>query len=132
MAEPSFTIPVHPERSYPYSGGVEYEGGTLFRLVPDADRSEETLASLVEAVLDDGPYRYGDFFNLPMPVYLVRDDDTADVFRVSIRDGTVRFHVLPETESAGLSAMYDRLVDRTDVSWSVRCETTESNTATQD
>lgn len=123
MAEPSFAIPVRPTRSYPYSGGVEYEGGTLFRLVPDSDRSTEELASLTEAVLESGPYRYGDFFSLPMPLYLVRDDETADVFRVSVRDGTIRFHVLPETEPAGLQALYERLDERTETDWRVERET---------
>lgn len=125
MAEPSFAIPVRPTRTYPYSGGVEYEGGTRFRLVPDSDRSTEELAALTEAVLDAGPYRYGDFFSLPMPLYLVRDDQTGDVFRVSVRDGTVRFHVLPETEPAGLEALYERLAERADVEWRVECETAD-------
>lgn len=125
MAEPSFAIPVRPTRTYPYSGGVEYTGGTVFRLVPEADRSNDELAALTEAVLDAGPYRYGDFFALPMPVYLVRDDGTGDVFRVSVRDGAVRFHVLPETEPAGLEAMYERIVERTEVGWHVERETDE-------
>jgi hypothetical protein len=123
MAEPSFAIPVRPTRTYPYSGGVEYEGSTLFRLVPDGDRSNDELAGLVESVLEAGPYRYGDFFSLPMALYLVRDEGTGDVFRVSVRDGVIRFHVLPETEPAGLQAMYERLVDRSDVEWRVERET---------
>ena len=122
MVDPSFEIPVRPRRTYPYSGGVEYEGGTMFRLVPDDERTNDELATLVEAVLEDGPYRYGDFFNLPMALYLVRDDGTGDVFRVSVRDGAVRFHVLPETESAGLQAMYERLDEHSDLSWQVECE----------
>lgn len=127
MAEPSFAIPVHPTRSYPYSGGVEYEGGTMFRLVPDEDSSTETLVGLTESVLEEGPYRYGDFFSLPIPLYLVRDDETGDVFRVSIRDGTIRFHVLPETDSAGLRAMYERLEDRSDLRWRVERETEDGD-----
>ena len=125
MAEPSFTIPVRPTRTYPYSGGVEYEGETLFRLVPDAERSNDDLADLVETVLAAGPYRYSDFLNLPMALYLVRDEETHDVFRVSIRSGCIRFHVLPETDSEGLRAMYERIDDRTDVDWQVECETSE-------
>lgn len=125
MVDPSFRIPVRPRRSYPYSGGVEYEGKTVFRLVPDTNPSEDTLLEYVEAVLEDGQYRYGDFYNLPMPVYLVRDEETGDVFRVSIRDGTVGLHVLPDTESAGLTALYERLDERTDVSWRVERESTE-------
>lgn len=125
MAEPSFAIPVRPTRTYPYSGGVEYEGGTLFRLVPHSERSNEELVALTEAVLESGPYRYGDFFSLPMPLYLVRDDETGDVFRVSVRDGAIRFHVLPETESRGLRAMYERLAEQADVEWRVQRETTD-------
>jgi hypothetical protein len=121
--DPTFEIPAHPRRRFPYEGGVEYEGGAVFSLDPSTDRSTESLADLVERVLEAGPYRYGDFFELPMPLYLVRDDGTGDVFRVSIRDGTVRFHVLPETETAGLRALYRRLDDRTDFDWHVDCGT---------
>lgn len=123
MGEPSFAIPVRPTRTYPYSGGVEYEGGTVFQLTPQVSRSTDELASLVEAVLEAGPYRYGDFISLPMPLFLVRDDETGDVFRVSIRDGTVRFHVLPETESSGLQALYERLDERTETDWRVQSDT---------
>jgi hypothetical protein len=119
---PAFEIPVRPERTFPFRGGVEYEGSTTFVLRP-ADRPGESLAGLVEGLLADGPYRYGDFLNLPMPLFLVKDEGTGDVFRVSVRDGTVRLHVLPATESAGLRALYDRLVDRTEVAWSVDCRT---------
>jgi hypothetical protein len=121
--DPSFSIPAHPRRRFPYQGGVEYEGGTVFRLEPSTDRSTEWLADLVEQVFDAGPYRYGDFFELPMPLYLVRDDGTGDVFRVSVRDGAVKFHVLPETEAAGLQALYDRLDGRTGFDWRVECRT---------
>lgn len=123
--DPSFVIPQHPERTYPYSGGVEYEGETLFGLVPSGDRSNEELDSLVVTVLERGPYRYGDFLNLPMPLYLVRDDDTRDVFRLSVRDAEIRLHVLPDTGSDGLRAIYERIDDRTDVDWQVSCETRE-------
>jgi hypothetical protein len=119
----SFAIPSHPRRRYPYDGGLEYEGETIFTLTPAADRSAAALRELVEGTLSAGPYRHGDFFDLPMPLYLVRDDDTADVFRVSIRDGRVRLHVLPATESAGLRAFYERLVERSDTDWRVECRT---------
>jgi hypothetical protein len=125
--DPSFAIPAHPRRRYPYEGGVEYEGETVFRLTPSPERETDRLARLLEDVLGDGPYRYGDFFELPMPLYLVRDDETGDVFRVSVRDGTVRLHVLPETGSGGLRAMYDRLADRTDADWRVDCHTDARN-----
>jgi hypothetical protein len=125
MVDPSFRIPVRPRRNYPYSGGVEYEGKTVFRLIPEMDHSEDTLREYLEEILDDGQYQYGDFYNLPMPVYLVRDEETGDVFRVSIRDGTLGLHVLPDTESAGLTALYERLDERTDVSWRVECESSE-------
>lgn len=125
MGNPSFRIPVRPTRNYPYSGGVEYEGKTVFRLTPDTEQSESALVDWVEAILEEGPYRYGDFFDLPMPLYLVCDDETGDVFRVSIRDGTVALHVLPATESAGLSALYDRLTKQTAASWRVECEYSE-------
>ncbi len=123
---PSFDIPARPERRFPASGGLEYDGGAMFVLDPDADGgdgdpSDAALASRVEAVLGDGPYRFGDFVELPMPLYLVRDDGTGDVFRVSVRDGSVRLHVLPETDSAGLRAFYDRLAAASDCEWTVAC-----------
>lgn len=123
--DPSFSIPARPQRRYPYSGGVEYEGQTIFRLLPDQSLSEDRLDELIEATLEAGPYQYGDFLNLPLTLYLVRDGETSDVFRVSIRDGCIRLHVLPETDSAGLRAFYERLTDRTDTDWRVDCQTSE-------
>jgi hypothetical protein len=120
--EPSFQIPVQPERRYPRAGGVEYEGETTFELRPQSAKSEGELQSTVTDVFEAGPYRYGDFLELPMAVWLVRDDDTADVFRLSIRDGAVRLHVLPATESPGLQRFYERLGEKTDCGWRVRCE----------
>ena len=121
--DPSFSIPSRPQRRYPYSGGVEYEGRTIFRLLPDQSLSAERLDELLEATLDAGPYRYGDFLNLPLTLYLVRDEETSDVFRVSIRDGCIRLHVLPEPGSAGLRSFYERLTDRTETGWRVDCQT---------
>jgi hypothetical protein len=116
---PSFAIPTRPERRYRRRGGVEYEGGTVFSLRPDAALGEPSLGSLVESVLDRGPYRYGDWFDLPMPLYLVHDDGTADTFRVAVRDGAVELHVLPGTDSAGLRAFYDRLAAASETGWTV-------------
>jgi|GEM_PF-432318 hypothetical protein len=119
-SEPSFSIPARPTRRYPHGSGVEYEGGTEFELIPDSEYTEPELAAVVTDILGDGPYRYGDFHDLPMPLWLVRDEGTTDVFRVAVRDGTVRLHVLPETESAGLRRFYERLcaVDP-GISWTV-------------
>jgi hypothetical protein len=121
--DPGFEIPARPERRFPYDEGVTYEGSTVFRLTPAAERGEAELVELVEAVLSAGPYRHGDYYDLPMPVYLVRDEDTGDVFRVSVRDGRVGLHVLPATGSAGLRAFYDRLVERAGAGWRVECRT---------
>jgi hypothetical protein len=104
-----FHIPERPTRTYPRDGGVEYVGGTVFTLSPAEDRVDGRLADLVETVLDDDDYRWGDWFDLPMPLYLVHDDATHDTFRVSVRDGRIRLHVLPGTESAGLRAFFERL-----------------------
>lgn len=120
--EPSFDIPARPERRYSRTT-VEYDGEVVFALTPDADRENDRLDALLTGVLDGGPYRYGDWFDLPMPLYLVHDDDTGDTFRVSVRDGAIGFHVLPETESAGLRALYDRLVAASDCAWRVTCRT---------
>ncbi|MFB6141086.1 MAG: hypothetical protein ABEJ26_11710 [Halosimplex sp.] len=119
----SFAIPGRPERTYPRGGGVEYEGETVFVLTPAGDRSDADLDGLVVDVLESGPYRSGDFMELPMPLYLVRDEETADVFRVTVRGCAVQLHVLPETESAGLRRFYDRLRERADCEWSVACRT---------
>ncbi|MDS0259108.1 hypothetical protein NDI56_06850 [Haloarcula sp. S1CR25-12] len=119
-SDPSFSIPARPTRRFPHGSGVEYEGGTEFELIPDAERTEPELATVVTDILAAGPYRYGDFHDLPMPLWLVRDEDTADVFRVAVRDGTVRLHVLPTTDEAGLRRFYERLcADDPSLSWAV-------------
>ena len=119
----TFAIRQRPTRRYPRRGGVEYEGGTVFEVTPAAPREDGTLAVLVESVLEDEPYRYGDWFDLPMPLYLVHDDDTGDTFRVAVRDCRVEFHVLPATDPPGLRALYDRLAARSDCGWSVASRT---------
>jgi len=116
MASPSFEIPARPRRYYPYGGGVEYEGGTVFSLSPD---TELDLTSVVESLLSAGPYRFGDFLDLPMPLWLVRDEGTGDVFRVVVRNGSVRLHVLPETDPDGLRRFYERLCERAEADWAV-------------
>ena len=122
--EETFAIPVRPERRYPRRGGVEYEGETVFALAPHPEQSDETLQALLEDVLADEPYTYGDWFDVPMPLYLVKDHETGDVFRVAIRDGEIQFHVRPSTESAGLRALYVRLrAADEDLDWSVTCHT---------
>lgn len=117
--DPSFAIPGRPRRTYPQRGGVEYEGETVFDLRPTGDPSDDDLEAWVADVLASGPYRFGDFLELPMALYLARDEETTDVFRVAVRDGTVRLHVLPETESEGLRQFYARLVERSGCEWRV-------------
>ena len=121
--DPTFSIPQRPTRRYRRRGGVEYEGETVFTLRPERDSEERSLTALAESVLGRGPYRYGDWFDLPMPVYLVHDDETGDTFRVAVRDGTIRLYVLPDTDPPGLRAFYDRLDRRTESAWSVTCRT---------
>ncbi|WP_254545339.1 hypothetical protein [Halomarina pelagica] len=116
--DPRFRIPVRPQRRFS-STTVEHDGGVVFALVPEGDHDDDALDALVTRVLDDGPYRYGDWFDLPLPLYLVHDDGTGDTFRVVVRDGAVELHPLPETESAGLRALYDRLLAATDSRWAV-------------
>jgi hypothetical protein len=133
-SRPSFAIPQRPERRFSRSSGLSYEGTTVFMLTPDrvpeggatetgADAAgasgsdpgvDARLYDLVERVLGADPYTYGDWFDLPMPVFLVHDRETSDVFRVAIRDGKVELHVLPETDSEGLSALYERLCAATE------------------
>ncbi|MFB6172105.1 MAG: hypothetical protein ABEJ23_06190 [Haloarculaceae archaeon] len=123
--EPSFDIPARPTRRFSRQT-VEYEGETVFELHPDPGADDAALAALVERVLCEVPYRYGDWFELPMPLYLVHDGETGDTFRVAVRDGRVELHVLPATESAGLRALYDRLAAASDREWSVRCRTADA------
>ena len=124
---PTFAIRQRPTRRYPRRGGVEYEGESVFRLVPAADVDDAALADLLESVLSADGYRYGDWFDLPMPLYLVHDDDTGDTFRVAVRDGRVEFHVLPATEPPGLRRLYERLSEATDCEWSVNSHTSPAD-----
>jgi len=116
-----FDIPARPERRFPTAGGMEYEGETVFTLTPEPAADDETLTRLTEGILDEPPYTYGDWFDLPMPLFLVHDEETSDVFRVAVRDGGIEFHVLPATESPGLRALYDRLRAASDREWQVDC-----------
>lgn len=127
--EPAFAITARPSRTYDRAGRLSYEGGTTFHIEP-ADGSAPELEALVDQVLATGPYRHGDFLELPMVVYLVRDEETDDVFRVSIRDGAVRLHVLPETDSDGLSRFYERLTEESDCEWKVERRVEEGGSST--
>lgn len=123
MGPPSFDIPERPERHFPGTGGVEYRGGTVFELSPvpaDEDLDDNDVVTDVGDVLASGPYQFGDFHELPMPLWLVRDRETGDAFRVAVRGGEVQLHVLPRTEAPGLRAFYDRLSAASDdVDWQV-------------
>lgn len=116
-----FAVPSRPTRRYLSGGGLRYEGGTTYTLSPDPPREEDDLSRLLEGVLDGNAYRYGNWMELPMPVYLVHDDRTNDTFRVAVRDGTIEFRVLPETDPAGLRALYDRIDAASDTVWLVEC-----------
>lgn len=116
--EPRFAIPARPRREYDRAGRLSYEGSVLFRLEPAASAAVD-LEALLENLLETGPYRYGDFHDLPMAVYLVRDDGTGDVFRTSLRGDAIRLHVLPATDSVGLARFYDRLSNISDCEWRV-------------
>jgi len=123
--DPLFEIPARPERRYPSGGGLEYEGGAVFTLTPERAADDEALTALVERVLTAASYTYGDWFDLPMPLYLVHDEETGDVFRVAVRDGGIEFHVLPATGAAGLRRLYERLLAAADDrSFDVDCRIT--------
>jgi hypothetical protein len=121
--EPSFDISHRPERRYSRHAGLEYEGTTVFSLSPDCDDADDALDNLVRGVLDGDSYVYGDWFDLPMALYLVHDTETGDVFRVSVRDGRIEFHVLPETDSAGLRALYRQVCAASECDWAVEYRT---------
>jgi hypothetical protein len=120
---PTFAIPKHPTRRYQRRGGVEYDGETVFSLRPEVARDDESLTRLVERVIDGEPYRYGDWFDLPMPLYSVHDDRTGDTFRAAVRDGAIELHVLPDTGSEGLRVFYRRIEERSETDWDVTCRT---------
>jgi hypothetical protein len=115
----TFDVPVRPERRYPPSGGVEYEGDVVFLLTPEADSTTAELDEVLGEVLAGERYVRGDFFDLPAPAYLVRDEAVDTSFRVVVREGTVQLHVLPHTDVRALEALYDRLVAAADLSWTV-------------
>lgn len=120
MAEhPSFEVSTRPERRYPASGGVEYEGDVVFVLRPSPERSTDALDALLAAVLAEDRYVRGDFFDLPAPVYLVRDRELGTSFRAVVRDGELRLHVLPHTDTEALAALYDAVVATSDADWAV-------------
>ncbi|WP_232820617.1 hypothetical protein [Halorussus litoreus] len=123
---PTFDIPHRPKRVYSHDG-VEYEGGTVFKLSPDPAESNDRLAGVVERVLSGDRYTYGDWFELPAPVYLVHDERDSSVFRVVIRSGTVEFHVLPDTAREALRGLYDRLREEADCAWRVDCELADTD-----
>ena len=113
--EPSFDIPGRPERRYTRTT-VEYDGEVMFRLLPPEGCDPATA---VDSVLGEGPYRVGEFHDLPMRLVLVRDEALADTFRLVVRDDRVELRVLPATEGPGLRAIYDRLVEATSGGWTV-------------
>lgn len=120
---PTFTIPKHPTRRYQRRDGVEYDGETVFSLIPETGRDDESITRLVERVLDGDPYRYGDWFDLPMPLYSVHDDRTGDTFRAAVRDGVIELHVLPDTKAGGLREFYQRIESLSETDWEVTCRT---------
>ena len=112
-----FVIRERPRRRFSGRGGLEYAGGTVFLLTPESDPGVDELCAWVESVLGQADYRWGDWFDLPMPLYLVHDDQTKDTFRVGVRAGRIELHILPETGPTGLAAFYERLGEFT--SWGV-------------
>ncbi|WP_330632279.1 hypothetical protein [Halocatena halophila] len=115
--DPPFEIPARPERRFT-GNTLRYDGDVTFTLTA-TDPDDHPLEQTITRVLEEGPYRYGDWFDLPIPVWLVHDADRNDTFRVSISDGAVRLHVLPGTTGSGLEAFYGRLVDRTGTQWEI-------------
>jgi hypothetical protein len=121
---PRFAIAEWPRRRYPRRGGVEYQGQTAFDLAPALAVDDDDLVELVESVLSADGYTYGDWFDLPMPLYVVHDAETGDTFRVAVRDGTVEFHALPGTDPPGLRRLFEGLRAASGWTWSVERRTT--------
>ena len=109
---PDFEIPARPTRRFPRGGSVEYHGSVTLRLLPSGNHDDRTLQQLVDDVLDENTYVHGDWFDLPVPVYLVRDHEVGSSFRVSVRYGRIELHVLPETRVEALERFYERLTEQ--------------------
>ena len=134
---PSFDIPAHPERNYTATGGVEYEGTTVFVLeldgepessgpsddpaAPTSGAEAGPVGELVATVLADDRYVRGDWFDLPKPVYLVHDREVSTSFRLVVLSGRIELHVLPSTDAEGLRAFHERLRTESGADWSVDC-----------
>jgi hypothetical protein len=116
---PAFDVPARPERRYTATGGVEYEGHVAFLLHPVPGRTVDDLEGILRDALDDGRYVAGDWFDMPRPLLLVRDHAVGTSFRVAVRQGRIELHLLPDTDTAALSALYDRLDDGSRVNWRV-------------
>lgn len=116
MSDRRFEIPSHPERVYPASGGIRYEGGSRFVLEPEGPTD---LNETVNGALDADRYVVGDWFDLPQPVYLVHDGSLDTGFKVVVIGDAVRIHVLPDTDAAALAAFFDALEEVSTVDWSV-------------
>lgn len=111
-----FNIPVHPIRSYD-SDTITTRGGTVFSLVPETDQVD--IPDTVDQVLESSTYVVGDWFELPRPVYLVRDAERGTIFRVVVADESVDIHVLPSTTADGIAAFYNGLCEESDQPWTV-------------
>ena len=114
-----FDAPSRPERVLD-DGGVEYAGKVVYTLSPEG---EGPVRRWVEGVLGADRYTAGDWFDLPLPVYLVCDHEVGSLFRVVVATDSVQLQLLPDTEERALSAFFDRLRAASDVEWTVRCET---------
>jgi hypothetical protein len=114
-----FDVPDRPERRLD-DGSVEYAGKVVYRLEPG---SKGPVERWVGAVLDADRYTVGDWFDLPLPVYLVCDHQVGSLFRVVVSATDVELQLLPETDERALSAFFDRLRRESDgTEWSVSCE----------
>ncbi|WP_331233079.1 hypothetical protein [Natronorarus salvus] len=116
--DPAFDAPTRPERVLD-DGGVEYAGRVVYTLSPE----DGPVERWVEDVLDAERYTAGDWFDLPLPVYLVCDHEVGSLFRVVVAADSVQLQLLPDTDERALSAFFDRLRSESDVEWTVCCET---------
>lgn len=123
----TFELPEGPERRYTRSGGVEYEGRVVFCLDPDPELPVDELEGLLADAFEDDRYVPCDWFDFPLPVYLVHDREVSTAFRVVVRTGGLELHVLPSTDPDGLRSLYRRLDAATANDWSVRREVDTSS-----
>ena len=113
----------HPRLLWDAPGESTVVGGGVAAALdaPGGTDRFDAVRTGANSLLDSGDVHAGTEAACPRLFggFAFHDEGTDDVFRVSIRDGRVRLHVLPETEPAGLQQFYERLTDESEAKWRI-------------